>query len=59
MTFHFQLGEADSSDDVCPHLLPASTLTGDYVQAVAMDRDLELITRNLPEPPVNTLVPIH
>ena len=59
MIFLFQLGGADSSDEVCPLLLPASTPTGDYVQPVVIDRDLELITRNLPEPPVNTHVATH
>ena len=37
--------------DVCPLLEPSpSTPTGDYVQPVNVDRDIELQTRNLPAP---------
>ncbi len=49
-----QLDGAGSSDEVCPLLLPPPTSTDDYIQPVVIDRDLELITRNLPEPPVST-----
>ncbi len=46
-----QLDGAGSSEEVCPLLLPPPTPTGEYIQPV--DRDLELITWNLPEPPVS------
>ena len=37
--------------DVCPLLEPSpSTPSGDYVQPVGVDRDIELQTRNLPAP---------
>ncbi len=48
-----QLDGAGSSDEVCPLLLLPPTPTGEYIQPVVIDRDLELITRNLPEPPVS------
>ncbi len=54
LPFSLQLDGADSSDEVCPLLLPPATPTGDYIQPVRIDRDLELVTRNLPEPPVSS-----
>ena len=50
--FHTQLNGANTTYlDVCPLLEPSpSTPTGDYVQPVNIDRDIELQTRNLPAP---------
>ena len=45
--------------DVCPLLEPSpSTPTGDYVQPVNTDRDIQLRTRNLPAP-VSLIIHSH
>jgi len=49
----FSLREVDETGnftEVCPLLEPTSSSSGDYVHPVVVDRDLELRTRNLPEP---------
>ena len=50
--FHTQLNGTNTTYlDVCPLLEPSpSTPTGDYVQPVNVDRDIELQTSNLPAP---------